>query len=221
MPIHDWTRVTAGTWHDMHLSWISSLQIALNNGILSDEFYAQAQYAIDPADSDQQSGDSTQTEMAYYIAKRRTLTIRNASHDRIVALIQLVSPGNKSNQHDFASFVDKAVECLSRGYHLLLVDLFPPTSRDPNGIHGAIWNEIGSQPYTRPAEEPLTLVAYSAGQPTTAYIEPVVVGREMIEMPLFLKPEMYVNVLLEETYQAAYQGMPRKWKAVLEATATV
>ena len=27
MPIHDWTRVTAGTWHAFHLSWIAEIQL--------------------------------------------------------------------------------------------------------------------------------------------------------------------------------------------------
>ena len=41
-------------------------------------------------------------------------------------------------------------------------------------------------------------------------------GRELIDMPLFLEPELYVNVPLEATYQAAYQGVPRRWQRVLE-----
>ena len=34
MPIHDWTRVTAGTWHDFHLVWIAELRNVLNGGLL-------------------------------------------------------------------------------------------------------------------------------------------------------------------------------------------
>ncbi len=41
-------------------------------------------------------------------------------------------------------------------------------------------------------------------------------GRELIDMPLFLEPEFYVNVPLEETYLAAYDGVPQRWKRVLE-----
>ena len=37
------------------------------------------------------------------------------------------------------------------------------------------------------------------------------VGRELIDMPLFLEPETYVNVPLEATYRGAYRGVPRKW----------
>jgi hypothetical protein len=35
-------------------------------------------------------------------------------------------------------------------------------------------------------------------------------------MPLFLEPETYVDVPLEETYQRAYRGVPRRWRDVLE-----
>jgi hypothetical protein len=36
-------------------------------------------------------------------------------------------------------------------------------------------------------------------------------------MPLFLTEELYVNVPLEATYQAAYRGVPKRWRDVLEA----
>ena len=41
----------------------------------------------------------------------------------------------------------------------------------------------------------------------------------LIDMPLFLEPEIYVNVPLEATYQAAYRGVPQRWKNVLESIA--
>jgi hypothetical protein len=151
-----------------------------------------------------------------YVLKRRTIVIRHSSGDRIVALLEIVSPGNKSSRHALRSFVDKAVEALYRGYHLLIVDLFPPSPRDPQGIHGAIWREISDDPFELPAGEPLTLAAYSAGPVKRAWVEPTAVGRELIEMPLFLEPEIYVNVPLEATYQAAYRGVARRWKQVLE-----
>ena len=34
MPIHDWTRVTAGTFHDTHVVWLGNIRTALNGGIL-------------------------------------------------------------------------------------------------------------------------------------------------------------------------------------------
>ncbi len=246
MSIHDWTRVTAGTWHAFHLSWIAEIQLALNGGILPADYYAQAEQIAGPLGPDVltlQVPDTpvngaaappfsgggvaisvapprmrmaAEAEMDDYVLKRRTLVIRHASGDRIIALLEIVSPGNKASRHGLRSFVEKAVEALYRGYHLLIVDLFPPGSRDPNGIPGAIWAEFCDVPFELPADEPLTLAAYSAGPRKRAYVEPTAVGRELIDMPLFLEDEIYVNVPLEATYRAAYRGVPRRWQRVLE-----
>ena len=152
-----------------------------------------------------------------YVLKRRTIVIRHSSGDRIVALLEILSPGNKSSHRAIESFVEKAIESLYRGYHLTLIDLFPPGPRDPHGIHARIWGELGEEAYQLPADEPLTLAAYSAGRPKRAYVEPTAVGRELIDVPVFLTPEGYVNVPLEATYRAAYRGVARRWRDVLEA----
>jgi hypothetical protein len=158
--------------------------------------------------------------MDEYVSKQRTLAIRHVSDDRIVALIEIVSPGNKSSRHALRQFVEKAADALARGWHLLLIDLQPPGPRDPQGIHGALWSELCDSDYEAPAGEPLTLAAYSAGRPKTAYVEPIAVGKSLPEMPLFLDPYTYVSVPLEPTYQAAWLGVPRRWREVLEPPPT-
>src|SRR3954451_7431858 len=40
MPIHDWTRVDADTFHAFHTSWITHLMEALNAGLLPQGYYA-------------------------------------------------------------------------------------------------------------------------------------------------------------------------------------
>jgi hypothetical protein len=245
MPIHDWTKVTAGTWHAFHLSWIAEIQLALNAGLLPASYYAQAEQIAGPMGPDvltlqtEESAPEIETEtsnggglavatvpprtrlvaeaeLSEYVPKRRTLVIRHASGDRIIALIELVSPGNKATKFALRAFVEKALEALIRGYHLLIVDLFPPTPREPQGIHAAIWAEFSNSGFELPPDEPLTLAAYMAGPVKRAYVEPTAVGRELIDMPLFLEPEFYVNVPLEETYMAAYRGVPQRWKRVLD-----
>lgn len=243
MPIHDWTRVADGTWHDFHLAWIAEIRRRLNGGILPPDHYAlaeqlvgrlgpdvQALHAAEPEPPEAAGSDGEPGGIAVavapprpklvaeaYLSRRRAIVVRHSSDDRIVAMIELVSPGNKSNHNRFRSFVEKAAEALSLGYHLLVIDLFPRTTRDPDGIHAAIWREFGEKIASAP-DGPLTLVAYSCGQTVRAYLEPTAVGRDLIEMPLFLTGETYVNVPLEETYRAAWEGVPRKWRAVLEAT---
>src|SRR5437879_2953832 len=46
MPIHDWTRVDAGTFHFFHQRWISALCDSLNIGGLPDGFFAMAEQII-------------------------------------------------------------------------------------------------------------------------------------------------------------------------------
>ena len=46
MPVHDWNRVTAGTFHDFHLAWIAELRRALNGGLLPQGYYAVTKPAL-------------------------------------------------------------------------------------------------------------------------------------------------------------------------------
>ncbi len=132
-------------------------------------------------------------------------------------MLEIVSPGNKSNQHAFRAFVDKACELLERRIHLLIVDPFPPGPRDPHGVHAAIWEQIQDDSYQPPADQPLTLVAYECDLLTRAYIEPAAVGQPLPPMPLFLEPNGCVMVPLEETYSTAFAVMPQRWRSVLTA----
>lgn len=99
---------------------------------------------------------------------------------------------------------------------MLIVDLYPPTRHAPDGIHGAIWSEVDDVIHESPPDRPLTLVAYSANVPATAYVQPVGVGEVLPGMPLFLSPDRYVDVPLEMTYAAAWRGMPQRWRRELE-----
>jgi hypothetical protein len=157
----------------------------------------------------------TITESMLLAAKKRRLVIRHTTGDRIVAILEIVSPGNKEKRGALDLFVDKAVGALDEGLHLMVLDLFPPGTFDPKGIHGAIWGRMGGT-YEPPAGKPLTLAGYSSGQVVTCYVEPTAVGTVLIPMPLFLTPERYVNVPLEETYLRAYEGVPQRWKRVIE-----
>lgn len=60
-----------------------------------------------------------------------------------------------------------------------------------------------------------TLASYAAGEPVNAYLEFPVDDEELTAMPIFLTPDRYINVALEETYVRAWAGMPKYWKGVL------
>jgi hypothetical protein len=216
MPVHDWTRVSAGIFHHFHQRWIGAISDCLNGGRLPANYYALAEQIAGEFGPDVLALESAAPEDQYAL-KQNTLVIRHSSGDRIVALIEIVSPGNKASRHGLRTFVGKAASALYRGYHLLLIDLQPPGRRDPQGIHGAIWKEIADASYRAPADRPLTLAAYSAGPPKTAYVQPSAVGEALPDMPLFLRAEGYIHVPLEVTYQTAWQSVPRRWQRVLEA----
>ncbi len=218
MPIHDWTRVAAGIFHDFHHSWIATISDALNRTLLPADFYA----LITPADLVEPdvvmgSVGAAETDMEFYRRKQNTVTVRHVSGDRVVAMVEVVSPGNKATRSALRSFVEKAAELLDKRIHLLILDLQPPGRRDPQGIHAVIWEEIANQEYTLPANKPLTLAAYESGLTVRAYVEPVAVGDALTDMPLFLEPGAHVVVPLEATYQAAFDAVPRRWRRILES----
>jgi hypothetical protein len=248
MPVHDWTRVEAGIFHDFHHGWIEEIKRTLNRGLLPEGYYALAEQhaagfgpdvltleTTQPDDEDAGGADRSRSadgsglllapppvqltaegEMAFYRRKQSTVTVRHVSGDRIVAVVEIVSPGNKASRNALRSFVDKVAQLLDRQIHLLILDLYPPTRRDPEGIHGAIWEDIIGEHYEAPEDKPLTLAAYESALSIKAYVVQVAVGDTLPAMPLFLLPEKYVLVPLEATYQAAYAGVPRRWQRVLE-----
>ena len=266
MPIHDWTRVDAGTFHDFHTAWNIEIRSALNKGLMPKGFYVQAEQraasyvadvlalevsgqddvgeeayesTFDSFDRDEDDdGGGVATAVAKttvphtrveliespedaeaYSALRRTLVVRHVSGDRVVALIELVAPGNKSPTKTVTEFVEKARESLNLGLHLLVIDLFPPTARDPHGLHEHIWSS--SQGFTPTPDEPLLQASYRAGKVRKAYLEPTAVGASLKPMPLFLRNNLFVNVPLETTYDAAFAGMPERWRSVLNAPTNV
>src|SRR4051794_30708006 len=108
MPIHEWTRVDAGIFHAFHHDWITELSRALNRGLLPTDYYALPEQIAGGLGPD-------------ILAK--AVAIRHVSHHQVVAMIEVVSPGNKNNVHGLNAIVRKAREALAAGVHLLIVDL--------------------------------------------------------------------------------------------------
>ena len=245
MPVHDWTRVEDGIYHSFHNSWITHLGETLNNGVLPEGYYALGEQHAGRFVTDLLTLHTSRPNGAEpipppggglalaeappkvrrqligietYRQRRRTLAIRHVSGHRLVAIVEITSPANKDRPESVDVFVAKTVEALDLGIHVLLIDLLRPSRHDPRGMHGAVWNEFGEEPYDLPLAEPLTLASYTAGTPVRAYLEHVAVGGSLPEMPLFLHGDRYILVPLEPTYQAAYRGVPAFWREVLEGS---
>ena len=156
-------------------------------------------------------------EEGVYLRKVDRVTVRHR-HGEIVAVIEIVSPGNKSSKAALRAFVEKSANLILQGVHLMLIDLFPPTKRDPRGLHQVIWDELGGDDddFEPPGGKRLTLASYDAGPPEVAYVEQVAVGDALPEMPIFLRHGFYVPAPLEATYQTTWNVFPAAMKTLLE-----
>jgi hypothetical protein len=214
MPIHDWTRVPPGVFHDFHLAWVVEIQRCLNRGLLPDSHYALLELAAAP-DADGMVRSEHEGELL--AARRRRVVVRRSADDERVSSVEMVSPG-KAYGVALNAMLDTLAKDLQAGFHVLIIDLFPPGNSDPNGTHAAVLRRLGGD-YSPPSGKPLTLAAYAAAGAVTCYVEPTSVGAELIPMPLFLDPDHYINVPLEATYLGAYEGVPQRWKRVIEGAA--
>jgi hypothetical protein len=160
---------------------------------------------------------TVETDMEFYRRKQDVVTVRHVSGDRVVAMVEIISQGNKSTRHAFRSLIEKAAQLLDQRIHLLLIDLFPPGSRDPLGLHAALWEEVAGREATAPPVKPLTNVSYESSLTVKAYLREIGLGDLLPEVPLFLEPETCVMIPLESTYQIAFKSMPKRWREVLEA----
>jgi hypothetical protein len=242
VPIHDWTKPLVGLFHHFHQRWAGELCDGLNGGVLPAGYYALVEQdtprwepdvlALKIGGGSGPPGDpltggglavsaappnvrhvARLDDAASYARKANRLGVRDPRGE-LVAVVEIVSPGNKNSKVALEKFVAKVTEFVWRGVNVLVIDLFPPTSRDPDGIHQAIWDGLQDDPFVLPPDKPLVLAAYQA-DPRTAYVEPVAVGDPLTPMPLFLDADVYVPAPLEETYNRTWEKCPAQFKELV------
>ena len=243
MPIHDWTRVDAGLFHDFHQDWTIELRRSLNAGRLPPGYVALTDQQTGgtipdvltlnrrpkgPGKGEPAGGRAVATapprarfivegEANTYARRANRIRIQHR-HGQVVAVLEIVSPGNKSSHHALQAFVRKAADLLWQGIHLLVVDLFPPSNRDPQGIHKAIWDELCNEPFEVPPGKPLIVASYLGGDIPMAYVESLGVGDTLPSLPIFLSETRYIPAPLETTYQEAWAVFPTMLKEIIEPT---
>jgi hypothetical protein len=241
MPLHDWSRIPSGLFHDFHQTWSIQIKFALNAGILPKGISALVEQRSGPWESDvlalERYGNpprtgfgsdggvaTTEPPVTRFVA-RSTKELYAARANRIVikhrlgrtiAVIEIVSPGNKDSRPAVRDFVEKTVDFLRAGIHVLVIDLFPPTPRDPFSLHKVIWDEIEEQDFVLPTGQDRILASYETGDVRVCYVEPVGVGDILPDMPLFLGNGWHVPVPLESTYQATWNASPEDYRVAVE-----
>ena len=139
MPIHDWTHVSAGGFHNFHQDWTIEIYRALNRGILPAGYAAYTDLRVGGWEPDVVAIEATghaapggqtviestprarqvariESEAAAYARRANRISVRT-DFGQVVAIIEVVSPGNKDSRHALAPFVARAVEFLRNGEH--------------------------------------------------------------------------------------------------------
>lgn len=244
MPVHDWSRVDANGFHHFHQRWTIAICDFLNGGLLPAGYSALVEQharglvpdvlAVQRLSQSNRPTESAKEVLtvtppqaslvrqakAVLAARANRIVIRHRLGE-IVCVLEIVSPGNKSSRAALRAFVEKTHEFLRQGIHVLVIDILPPTPRDPGGLYKAIWDEVEEEPFELPPGKPLTLASYVAGDlltgiETTAYVNLIGVGDLLPDMPAYLDRSGYVNVPLEATYQAAWATCPAEMRELVE-----
>lgn len=239
MPMHDWTKVKAGIYHDFHNLWVMAIRHVLNDGVLPPGYYALSEQRVATVEADvltlQTTGPrppvATTAEPEVALLERakaaarppgRRVVVRDEDHE-VVAVVELVSPGNVKDRENHAAFVGKAADLLAAGVHVLVIDPFRSPKHAPGGLHASIWKKVaklkkGQKPFAPPADRPLLAASYCAkAAEVVAAVQTFAVGEPVPDIPLYLTAdEAYVTLPLEATYAAAFPEVPKVWRDVLE-----
>jgi len=152
-----------------------------------------------------------------YVRKKSQIVIKHEL-GHVISVIELVSPGNKHSKVEMERLVKKSAALIHEGINLLVIDPFPPSPRDPEGIANLIWHEIdvtSSLPFS--ADRPLVATAFQSNPAPIAHINRFSVGDPIPPMPVFLIQDRYVTLPLEQAYQKVWSALPGPIRRVFEA----
>ena len=136
MPLHDWTRVPAGLFHHFHQDWTIEIARALNRGLLppgtaalveqrsaereADVLTVKAQSPPDRFDFEVNGGVAVATPPAtrivrrtvneHYAERANRIVIRHHL-GRVIAVLEVVSPGNKDARRRISNQSPSEIRC--------------------------------------------------------------------------------------------------------------
>ncbi len=251
MPLHDWTRVTPNDFHDMHVGWITALRTRLNTGLLPEGYYAMAEHVVPPfapdvltlgagrrgeslsAESPDGGGVATAARVSAEVTPsgnggarqkppERRVVVRHVEGRQLIAVIEVVSPGNKARAKATNVLIDKSIALLRNGIHLTIIDVFPNPPRLPRGFGGAVWKGVErvAADYTPQFSRTHSAFAAQEGGGCLVHSQSSELGAPLPSLPLYLTPTIHVPLPLEEAYQDSWVGYPKPLRAILDAPAS-
>ena len=135
--------------------------------------------------------------------------INSEGGPRLVAAIELVSPGNKNRPQARRIFAAKCASYLAHGIHVIIIDVV--TSRTAN-LHNALLVLMEVASFRMPAESRLYATAYravrrEAREEIDVWPTLLNLGDPLPTLPLYVAADFVVNVDFEAAYQETCQRL--------------
>jgi len=221
-------------WEGFHGWWSAAMAASLNEH-LPEEYFAEFQVTlgtrieVDVAtfseDSEHESSDgngggkavqtltwapptATAIMPAVFPDIFEVRIFSNMTGPALVAVIELVSPGNKDREEARRAFATKCAAYLQQGIGLIVIDIV--TSRHAN-LYDELIALLGhGERFAFPSSTPLYATAYRPAHrhkrnEIDLWLETLEVGKPLPVLPLAIRGLGYLPVNLEETYMEARQ----------------
>ena len=221
MPIHNWGKTSHSHFHSfLHHGWVWQIMKYLNKSALPTGYLAVAEKNVGPyiadvvttQEDDVESYNSFPSLTPTLVVAAPTFTtvgkcisIYDREKAKIVAVIEIVSPGNKNAREKVDTFVEKSVNYLASGIHYLIIDVLPATRLIDNFVNKILVQIDGGEIHQT---KELYAASFQCLDPRLQlYVEEFNVGDVLPKVPVFLQKE-YVLVDLEATYSATLEDLP-------------
>jgi hypothetical protein len=216
---HGWwaAEIAAGLNHDLPADYFAEFQVTLGARIEVD--VATFREHGEPEPLGAENGGGTAVEARVWTPTMPLATMPAAFPDdievqvysndtgpKLVAAIELVSPGNKDRDDTRRAFAAKCAAYLQRGIGLIVIDVV--TSRRAN-LHDELIALLGhAEAFVFPAPTPLYATAYRPAHrqernEIDLWREPLGVGQSLPVLPLAVRGLGCLRVDLEATYMEA------------------
>lgn len=222
-------------WESFHSSWATRIADALTERWLPPDYIAEEHVRLGPsveidvATFAQQAtpGDGPEAPALATLSPRvwvpppadatlpavfpdafEVRVLSKETGPRLVAAIELVSPGNKDRPAERKAFATKVASYLYQGISVIVVDIV--TNRRAN-LHNEVMGLLeAAEQLQLPAESNLYAVAYrplqrSKGDEIDVWRCPLTLGETLPTLPLGLRGDLVIPVEFESTYAEACQ----------------
>jgi hypothetical protein len=225
MPLHDWT--DRDNFDGLHLLWIAEITALLRHTLPppfrvvvgSSPVVSLGPERVNP-DVAVTNGRPTgaaanagvwrepDSEVAVTTVVEEDITVQVERNGRLVAAVELISPGNKDRPENRDRYAGRYLNYLHHGVHLLIVDVHrrPVGFSFPQRIADVLATPL-------PAPPAPSAVVYRVGEPVpdggrllAVWAEPLTVGQPLPAVSLPLTVHLSVPIDLEGTYARAAEN---------------